>query len=139
MDEGAEAVVAANEDAAVETVVDSVAGLELRAPTRKGAVVADEGQLRTLAARRVRVQAGHLAGVLLALDEGDGVFPGRDLAIGVFEGVADAGAVDGEVAVGVFTTRVGSLDYDIHDGFALTVNSTSGSRFKVQGSRERTH
>ena len=138
VNEAAEAVVAAYEDAAVGTVVDSVAGLEHRAPTRKGAVVADKVQLRTLAAGRMRVEAGHLAGVLLALDEGDGIFPGRDLAVGVFEGVADAGAVDGEMAVGVFTLGLGSLDYDIHDGFALTVNSTSGSRFKVQGSRDRT-
>ena len=108
MDEAAEAVVTTYEDAAVETVVDSVAGLELRAPAREGAVVADKVQLRTLAAGRMRVEAGHLAGVLLALDEGDDVFSSGHARLGVFEGVADAGAVDGEVAVGVFTTRVGS-------------------------------
>ena len=113
VNEAAEAVVAAHEDAAVETVVDSVAGLELGAPAGKGAVVADKVQLRTLAAGRMRVEAGHLAGVLLALDEGDGVFPGGHARLGVLEGVADARAIDGEVAVGAITFGVGSLDYDL--------------------------
>ena len=103
VNEAAEAVVAAHEDAAVETVVDSVAGLELGAPTRKGAVIADEGELLAQPARRVRVQARHLSRILFTLDEGDGIFPGGDLAIGILQGVADARAIDGEVAVGAVT------------------------------------
>ena len=68
---GAKAIEAAYEDAAVEAVVDAVAGLDLWTPARQGAVSVHERQLLAEVTGSVRVQTRHLAGVLLAADEGD--------------------------------------------------------------------
>ena len=71
MDEGAKAIEAAYEDAAVEAVVDAVAGLDLWTPARQGAVSVHERQLLAVVTRWSRNEARHLAGILLAADEGD--------------------------------------------------------------------
>ena len=73
MDEAAEAVELAYEDAAVQAATDAVAGFEHGAPAGYGAVVADEWQLLAEVARWSRMEARHLAGILLALDEGDDI------------------------------------------------------------------
>ena len=65
-------------------------------------------------ARGLSIETGHLAGVLFALDEGEDVLAGGDAGIAVFEGVADAIAIDGEVTVGVLTFNAGSCYNDIH-------------------------
>ena len=94
MDEGAEAVVAAYEDAAVGAVVDSVAGFEHRAPAREGAVVAYEGELRTAVTGSVGIETGHLAGILLALQERENIFSGRNHRLSVFEGITNSCSVN---------------------------------------------
>ena len=46
--------------------------------------------------------------MMLALDEGDGIDTGWGQSVGVFEGVADAEAIDGEVTVGILSANFGS-------------------------------
>lgn len=104
MDDGVEALVLAYEDAAVETAMDAVAGFEHGTPAGESMV---EGFLAQ-GAGRIGIQTRHLACMLLALDEGDGVIACRDEAVGVFEGVANLFTVDEEVAVGVFALGFGS-------------------------------
>lgn len=114
MDQTAKAVVDTNKDAAVEAVVDAVAGLEHGTIARHSAVGTNKLKFRAQITGRVCIQAGHLAGVLFALDEGEDVLAGGDAGIAVFEGVADAIAIDGEVTVGVLTFNAGSCYNDIH-------------------------
>ena len=52
--------------------------------------------------------------MMLALDEGDGIDTGWGQSVGVFEGVADAEAVDGEVTVSVVAFDFCSVDNYIH-------------------------
>ena len=94
--------------------MDAVAGLEHGAVARHSAVGTNKLKFRAQITGRVCIKAGHLAGVLLALDEGDGVVTCGNAACGVFEGVADAIAIDGEVTVGVLTFNAGSCYNDIH-------------------------
>lgn len=94
--------------------MDAVAGLEHGTIARHSAVGTNKLKFRAQITGRVCIQAGHLAGVLFALDEGEDVLAGGDAGIAVFEGVADAIAIDGEVTVGVLTFNAGSCYNDIH-------------------------
>ena len=73
MNQAIEAVVLAYEDAAVEPVMHSVAWFQHWTVTGQGGVHTYETEFRTEVARWCRVEARHLAGILLALDEGDDI------------------------------------------------------------------
>ena len=81
--EAVDAMVLANQDAAVEAVVDAVSGVNHGTPARQGAVSAHERQLLAEVTRWSRSEARHLAGILLALDEGDLVVAWRNKGFGI--------------------------------------------------------
>ena len=71
MNERTEAIILAYEDRAIEAVMDTVAGLDMWTPARQDAVSVHERQLLAVVTRWSRNEARHLAGILLAADEGD--------------------------------------------------------------------
>ena len=73
LDNATRAVINSYDNASIEAVMDTVAGLDLRTPAGKGAVSADKRQLLAYVTRWSRMEARHLAGILLALDEGDDI------------------------------------------------------------------
>ena len=60
MNQTVQAVVLANQDAAIKPVVDTIPWLQHRTPAWKGGVVANELELRTKVTRSVSIQARHL-------------------------------------------------------------------------------
>ena len=56
-----------------------------------------------MVARSLSVEAGHLAGVLLAFEKGNDVLPRWDLSITVLKGGTDTDTIYAEVAVSVLT------------------------------------
>ena len=73
MDEAIEAMILAYENATIQTVVHSVAWFQHGTVTGQGGVHTYETEFRTEVARWRRIKARHLAGILLALDEGDDI------------------------------------------------------------------
>ena len=60
---------------------------------------------------RLRSQQGHLAGILLALDEGDDIVARRNKGVSIFEGATDPVAIDGQRTVSEFTFGKKSGDF----------------------------
>ena len=105
--------------------MNTIPWLDHGTPARKGAVGTNKRQLLAEVARGMGIQAGHLAGVLLALDQGDGVVASRRKAIGIFESAAYPGTtVYGQVTLTVFAFNSSSIDYYIHkvEIYLLTFN-----------------
>jgi hypothetical protein len=95
--------------------MNTIPGLDHGTPARKGAVGADKRQLLAEVARGMGIEARHLASVLSALDQGDGVVASRYLTVSVFQRIANTGAtVNGQDAVCELTTSFASLDNYIH-------------------------
>jgi len=95
--------------------MNTIPWLDHGTPARKGAVGTNKRQLLAEVARGMGIQARHLASVLLALDQGDGVVPSRYLTICVFKRIANTGTtVNGQDAVSELTTCFTSLDNYIH-------------------------
>ena len=87
--------------------MNSVPWFQHRAITREDRVEGGGLRVEGLFAQRawcLRVQHWHFSGVLLALGKGEGVIASRCQGVGVFEGIADTEAVDGEVTVSVLTS-----------------------------------
>lgn len=87
MDEYAGASVFANEYGTVGSAIGSIAGGKHRAVPGHGGVVAYEFELRALATVDLSEEK-HLAGVLVALDDPDGICAFRETGVGVLEGGA---------------------------------------------------
>jgi len=123
----AKATFAANEDTSVKTVADSISGLEHRTITGEGGVTTDKIQLGTFGTRRFAIKTNHLAGILMALDEREGIDSGRNTGVGVLEGVADLDAVYEEAAFSprVFGKRAFEMDNHKYKSFGLTVNTST--------------
>jgi hypothetical protein len=120
VDEGAEAVVTAYEDRTIKAIVDAIAGFKHRAVTWHCAVGTDEPKLRALEAWCIRVKTQHLSGVLLTFEKRDVVSSRWDLGVGIFEGIAYASAIYGEVTVSVLTTCKSSSQHYNHTINKLT-------------------
>ena len=88
----------AYDDAAVFSMIDSIAGLEHRADARELGVDADVGFARTFAAERLSAIAnanyGHLAGILATRDDSYGIGAGGQGGMRIFSTVADVDAID---------------------------------------------
>lgn len=85
--------------------MDAIPRLNHGAPAMKGAVDADKRQFLAKVARGMGVKARHLASVLIALDQGDGVVTSRYLTVRVFQRVANTGTtVNGQDTVSELTT-----------------------------------
>ena len=86
MNERVEAVVLANEDAAIKPVVDSITGFEHRAVARERTVDANKLQLGAEDTWGRRIQARHFASILFTLQERDNILACRNLSITVLKG-----------------------------------------------------
>ena len=117
MNERVEAVVLAYEDAAIQAIVNSIPRLKHRTPAWKGGVVADEGQLRALAARSIGVKAQHLSSVLLTLQECYDILACRHTGEGILERIANAIAIDGQLTMSILSSGVISLNCYLHKGY----------------------
>ena len=84
--------------------MDAVSGFEHGAPARKGTISVNKLELLAKVARGSRIEARHLAGILLALDEGDDIVAGWNKGISIFESAANTNAIDSKVTVSVLTT-----------------------------------
>ena len=103
MNERVQAIILANKDTSVQSVVDSVAGFEHGAVAGKRTVDANKLQLGAEVARGLSIEARHLASVLLAFEKSNDILPRWDLSITVLKGGADADTIYAEVAVSVLT------------------------------------
>ena len=81
----------------------AIAGFQHWTVTGQGGVHTYETEFRTEVARWRRIEARHLAGILLALDEGDDIVARRNKGIGILKGAADSGSIDGQRTVSVLT------------------------------------
>ena len=84
--------------------MNAVSGFNQGTPARQGAVSAHERQLLAEVTRWSRIEARHFAGILLALDEGDLIVAGRNKGIGILEGAADLGSINGQRTVSALTS-----------------------------------
>ncbi len=121
-------VVNAQDNAAVEPVMNTIPWFQHRAVTRQGGVHAYETEFRTEVARGLGIQARHLAGILLALDEGDDIVAGRNKGVGIFEGAADLVAIDGQRTVSVLTTSFVFCTISLHKT-ASSMIQTGGCQY----------
>ena len=103
MNERVEAVVLAYEDAAVKPVVDSIPGFKHGAVAGKRTVDADKLQLGAQITWGCRIQAWHLASILLTLQERNNILTCRNLSIAVLKGGTDTDSIYGKMAVSVLT------------------------------------
>ena len=96
--------------------VDAVAGLYHRAMLRNQRVAIYLLEPGAILTRVITVAYNdHLAMILFALDERDGILAGGETREGVLESVAHELAVDGESALGDFTFCICSFYFDVHD------------------------
>lgn len=109
----AKTIVLTNADATIQSSMDSIAWFQHRAVTRQGGVHTYEWEFWTEVARGSRIEARHLAGILLALDEGDDIVAGWNKGVGIFEGAADLVAIDGQRTVSVLTFGKKSGDFKV--------------------------
>ena len=79
----------------------SVAWFQHWTVTGQGGVHTYETEFRTEVARWRRIKARHLAGILLALDEGDDIVARRNKGVGIFERAADLVTINGQRTMSV--------------------------------------
>lgn len=104
----------ANEDASVQTVVNSVPWLEHRAELANRGV--DAHEFRFIASRAISTFAydWHFAVIYLALDSGYGITSFTKARTGVLKGMANMFVIDEKMADNVVWRFLVAFDNDIH-------------------------
>lgn len=119
--------VGAHDDAAVGTIVDAVANLDLMADTRHSGIAGNEFQLLAGLARWLAQSIGNDEGyettILFALVADNAVGAFGKCSGGMLGCVAELDSVDGKDAVDGFGFPGFACDSDIHNRIELTVNS----------------
>lgn len=120
VDEYAGASVFAYEYRAVGSAISSIAGGKHRAIPGHGGVMAYEFELRAFAAVGLSEEK-HLAGVLVTLDDPDGVGAFRKAGIGVLEGGAHLLVLGAEGAFDVVLPVAVAYEDKIHGDLAFNI------------------
>ena len=104
----------ANEDASVQTVVNSVPWLEHRTELGNRGVDAYEFRFLALGAIATFANNRHLAIIEPALDDGHGIASCRETGTGVLKGMANMFVIDEKMADNVVWRFLVAFDNDIH-------------------------
>lgn len=108
--------------------MDAVSRFDHRTPAGESAIRANERQLLAEVARGSRIKARHLAGILLALDEGDPIVAGRNKGIGILKRAADFGSINGQRTVSKLTTSFVFCTISLHKT-ASSMIQTGGCQY----------